>query len=185
MFIPDCDKQIQDSRQNQGAPGQEIEKKLHGPVFLPGRAPDQNEGIHGEEGDIIPDEDEKKIQAHEKSEDAHDQQKIKGKKFFDPLLQFPHGQYTGKMDHAGQEQQRQIEPVGPVEIMNAQGLDPENFFYELKASLGSVIGDEQIDGQQKGDPGKDRADPADQGLPLSGNEEDYQQAHQATEKDRC
>ena len=142
------------------------------------------EGIHGKERDIIPDKDKEKIQTHEEAEDARYQQEVKGKELFDPFPQLPHGENSGKMNYAGQEQQGQIETIRSVEIVDAQGFNPQDLLHELKSPLGSVIGDEEIDGEQKGHAGKDRADPADQGLSLSRDKKDNQKTRQATEQDR-
>ena len=129
-------KEIEDGRKDQGASRQQIEEQLHGAVLLPGGAPDQDQGEHGKERDIVPDEDKEEIQAHEEAEDAHYQQEIQGKELLDPFLQLPHGQHPGKVHDAGQKQQGQIETVGSVEIVDAQRFHPEDLLHELEAPLG-------------------------------------------------
>ena len=133
-MAPGLNHQVDDGRQDQGAAGQQVEGQLHGPVFFAGAAPDGDQQIHGKQRDIEPDENEKKIQAHEQAEHTGHQQKNQREELFDAQLQLPHGQDGGKKDDAGQQQHGQGEPVHRVEIGNAQRGNPRDPFDELVAA---------------------------------------------------
>ena len=94
--------------------------------------------------------------------------KDQGKKLFDPDLQLPHGEHAGKKNDAGQKQHGQTEAVGGVEIGDPQGRNPVESFPQTAIRPWVVVGKEQINGYQQGDPGKYGADPFDLSFRSSG-----------------
>ena len=153
-----------DGRQNQGASRQQIEGQLHGPVFFSGRAPNRDQQVHGKEGDVIPDEYEEEVHAHEKPEYAGYQQEIEGKEFLYPGLEFPHSEHAGKEDNARQQQIWQAESIDGVKIIDAQRWNPWDVFHELKTAKAFVKGQKQKQRQKQRNPGENSAHPLDQRL---------------------
>ena len=49
-------------------PGHEVQRQLHGRVFLPSRAPDPDEQVHRQDGDLIEEEEEEQVPGHEHAE---------------------------------------------------------------------------------------------------------------------
>jgi hypothetical protein len=80
---------VDDGRQYQGTSSQKIQKEFHRAVLFPRVTPYGDERVHGEEGDIVPDKEEKEVHAHKEAENPGDQQKEKAEEFFDPMIQFP------------------------------------------------------------------------------------------------
>jgi hypothetical protein len=87
------------------------------------------------------------------------------------------------MNYAGKQEQRQVKAISSIEVVDVQGVDPEDLFYELKTTLGSVICNKYIDGEHQGSAGKQRTYPFYQLLVLSWNKEDQQKPAETAEQD--
>jgi hypothetical protein len=149
-MVPATGHEVDDGRQDQRTAGQQVEGQLHGPVFLARTAPDGNQQIHGEQGDIEPDEDEKQVQAHEQAEDTGHEQEYEGKEFLDPQFQLPAGQHSREKNDAGQQQHGQGKTVHRVMVGDAQRGNPFHPLHELVAARLLVVGDVKINGDDQG-----------------------------------
>jgi hypothetical protein len=183
-MVPALATRVDDGRQDQRTAGQQVEGQLHGPVFLARTAPDGNQQIHGEQGDIEPDEDEKQVQAHEQAEDTGHQQEYQGKELLDPQFQLPHGQNRREKDDAGQKQHGQGITIHGVEIGDAQRGNPVHPFDELVSSGLLVIGDVQIDGDGQGQAAEHGTDDLDGPCVTAGDDQNRQQSQSAAEQQR-
>ena len=158
---PRLDHQVDNGRQDQRTARQQVEGQLHGPVLLAGAAPDGDEQVHGKQGDIEPDEDEKQVQAHEQAEYTGDEQKNQGEKLFYAQFQLPHGQDRRKEYDSGEKQHGQAEAVSRIEVSNPQRRHPRQLLGKLQTAEAFVVSKEEIDGKNQGYTGANRTDPLD------------------------
>jgi hypothetical protein len=94
--------QIENRGQDQRASRQQVQRELHGTVFLARASPNRDQQIHGEQRHVVPDEDEKQVEAHEKAENAGDQEEKQREELLDPVFQLPHGQNAREKHDAAQ-----------------------------------------------------------------------------------
>jgi hypothetical protein len=141
----------QDAGDDETAAGHEVEGQLHGGVFFAGGAPDQDEDVHGHDGDFVEQEEEEHVVGHEHAEDPGHQGHHPDKVFFGAVLQFPHGEATGEDDDPGEQQHGGIQAFDAHKVGDAEGPHPLVFFYELQAAQTLVIGHKGKDGQGQGD----------------------------------
>ena len=138
--------------------------------------------VHGKKGDVIPDEYEEQVHAHEEPKHPGYKQKVEGKVLFHPRLQFPHREHAGKKDNAREQQIGQAESVNCIEIVNAKRRNPLNVFRELETAKALVIGKKKVHGQKERNPGEKDAHLLQQELSLLRDNHDCQHAGDAAKE---
>ena len=82
--------QVDDRRQDEGTAREQVQGELHRAVLLARAAPHGDQQVHGEEGHVVPDEDEEQVEAHEEPEDPGDEQEVERIELLHPVVELPH-----------------------------------------------------------------------------------------------
>ena len=176
--------QVDDRRQNERAAREQVQGELHRAVLLARAAPHGDQQVHGEEGDVVPDEDEEQIEAHEEPEDPGDEQEVERVELLHPVFELPHAEHPGEEDDPGQQDHGQAEPVGGVEVADAERRHPGDALGELQPRPARVVRAEDDERQRQRQAGEGRADLLDRLLLLVGKKQNNQQADHAAQQDR-
>ena len=87
--------------------GGQVERQLHGRVLaVLGAAPDADEQVHGQHGNLVEQEEHEQVLCHEDPEHAGDQHQKEHEELLDASLQRPARPHARVDDHAGEQQQR-------------------------------------------------------------------------------
>jgi hypothetical protein len=141
--------QGQGTHQGDDRPHQCVEHQLHRCVFLAGGAPDGDQEVFGEDGDLIEEEQEHQIAGHEDPRDAAGQKQHKGEELVGTIFDVPGDQHAGEEDQGGEQHQRQADAIRPHVVMNPQLRQPGDPLHELIAASRAVVSNERPQGQQQ------------------------------------
>ena len=125
----------------------EVEHQLHGAVFLVGAAPDGDEQVHGQHGELVEEEEEEDVEGEEGAVDAGEQRHEEDEVLLGAVVDAPGDDHAGEGDDAGEEDHQRRNAVGAPVHGDAQALDPLPLALELIAAGVVVVGDEGVDGE--------------------------------------
>jgi hypothetical protein len=174
------DKKVDNGRQDKGTPCEKVKEELHRAILFSCMAPNGDERVHGKKGNIVPDKEEEEVHAHKETENACHQDEVEGKELLYSMFQFPHGENACEVNNACQEDERKIQAISAIEVMDPERWHPDNPFYELKSSLDFVISKKGICGESKANAGENRAHPFDELLAVRWNEKEDQKTSYTT-----
>ncbi len=134
--------QPQDPGENQGAGRHEVERELHGGVFLAPGSPDPDEQVHGKDGHLVEEEEQEQVPRHEDAEDAGGEREQEDEELLLPIRQVPGGEHARRDDHACEEEKQHVDAVHAEVVRDTQYGYPCRALDELQASRGAIVREE-------------------------------------------
>ena len=105
-------------------PAKGVEHQLHGGVFAPCRAPDRDQEILRDDGDLVEDEEQEEIEAEKDSVNRTDQHEVQSEEIFRPKLDVPGEEYACDGCDASEQDEDQADAIGGQVVFNAEVRNP-------------------------------------------------------------
>ena len=172
---------IEEAREHEGAPQEEVEGELHRGVLFIGGTPDDDQEIHRDHRHLVVQEEEKEVGRHENAEDPRDQKQHVGEEIFHAVGDGPGNEDAAENDDRGQEEHGKAYAVDGIRVVDAVALYPGDIFNELEIGIGGVKLEAKINRQNdRGGGGSQRNEP-NQILTPPGCEKDQKETYDRAE----
>ena len=194
--------QGEDSDQDERRTEEQIERQLHRRVLfrpdtclavrpgedaarpnLAGRAPDSDQQVHRQHGELVEQEEHEEVEGDEHTEDAGDQRQQQRVELLTATGHRPRREHAREDDDAGQQDHQKAHAIDSQLVVDPQWRHQRQLLVELEAARLSVVGDVEPERERCRDPGGDGRDEADGPGAMTGGEHDQQCAHERGPRD--
>ena len=194
---PDGHVQREDAHEDERRPQEQVQGQLHrgvllgadagsahGPAedalraHLAARAPDADQEVHRQHGDLVEEEEHEEVERHEDAVDAGDEEEEERVELLAPLLHRPRREGPGEDDDRRQEHHQEAHAVDGELVLDPERRDQRELLVELKARRLPVVGHVDRDGEHEAEARADDGQPAHEKRPVARGEHDEHGGHE-------